>query len=172
MVTNKAAIGYQRPQVPGGTGLAPLPPPARAPQLEMGRAFAVPSLLLGRLRGIFFGAATGFAEQYRNKDKTMEALLMHGFGQSPPSTEPESTRSAPETRIARSATIFAAIYLALVLGSPLIVRYGPSPDDHAMAALVTRMEQPRCASAPESSYACPGRTLAARDVDNAKQPDF
>jgi len=102
----------------------------------------------------------------------MEALLMHGFGQSPPSKDPETTRSAPAARIARSATIFAAIYLALVLGSPLIVRYGPSPDDHAMAALVTRMEQPRCASAPESSYACPARTIATRDVDTAKQPDL
>ena len=102
----------------------------------------------------------------------MEALFMQGFGHSPPIKELETTRPAPEAKVARSATIFAAIYLALVLGSPLIVRYGPSPDDHAMAALVTRMEQPRCASAPEWSYACPGRTLAVRDVGNVKQPDL
>jgi hypothetical protein len=67
--------------------------------------------------------------------------------------------------------VFAAIYLALVLGSPLFVRYAPSADDHAMAALVTRIEQPRCATA-EFGYSCPSRSLAPRDVSAAKRPDL
>ena len=102
----------------------------------------------------------------------MEALLTQGFGPMPAAPEPERISKTPEARTARSATIFAAIYLALVLGSPLIVRYGPSTDDHAMAALATRMEKPRCATAPEFGYPCPGRTLMARDVNTGKQPDL
>jgi len=83
----------------------------------------------------------------------------------------------PPARIARSATVVAAIYLALVVGSPLIVRYGPSPDDHAMAALATRMETPRCAIAPQfgapaSGFPCGGTTLAARNVRPAEEPDL
>jgi hypothetical protein len=102
----------------------------------------------------------------------MEALLTQGFGQMPAAPEPVKISKTPEARTARSATIFAAIYLALVLGSPLIVRYGPSTDDHAMAALATRMEQPRCASTPQFAQACPGRTVVARDVARAEQPDL
>ena len=80
-------------------------------------------------------------------------------------------------RIARSATVVAAIYLALVVGSPLIVRYGPSPDDHAMTALATRMETPRCAIAPQfgapaSGFPCGGTTLAARNMRPAEEPDL
>ena len=62
--------------------------------------------------------------------------------------------------------------LYLLGRSALIVRYGPSTDDHAMAALATRMEKPRCATAPEFGYPCPGRTLMARDVNTGKQPDL
>ena len=102
----------------------------------------------------------------------MEALLTQGFGQMPAAPEPVKISKTPEARTARSATIFAAIYLALVLGSPLIVRYGPSTDDHAMAALATRMQQPRCASTPQFGLACPARTVVARDVAGAEQPDL
>ncbi len=102
----------------------------------------------------------------------MEALLMQGSGHLSLGSEPVNLRATPKARTGRAATIFAAIYLALVLGSPLIVRYGPSADDHSMAALANRMEQPRCASAPEFGYSCPGRTLVARDADTAKQPDL
>ena len=77
----------------------------------------------------------------------MDALLMQGSGHLSPGSEPERLRATPEAKSGRAATIFAAIYLALVLGSPFLVRYGPSTDDHSMAALATRMEQPRCASA-------------------------
>jgi hypothetical protein len=93
----------------------------------------------------------------------MEAQLTQEFGHAP-------TGSA--ARIARSATIFAAIYLALVVGSPLIVRYGPSADDHAMVALATRMETPRCATAPEFGYPCGATTTAARVVLPAQEPDI
>ena len=91
----------------------------------------------------------------------MNAQTTHEFG--PPS---------PPARIARSATVVAAIYLALVVGSPLIVRYGPSPDDHAMAALATRMEAPRCATASASGFPCGTTTLAARTVRPDNEPDL
>jgi hypothetical protein len=90
----------------------------------------------------------------------------------PAAPEPVKISKTPEAKTARSATIFAAIYLALVLGSPLIVRYGPSLDDHAMAALATRTEKPRCATAPEFGYPCPGQPPTARDVNAGKQPDL
>jgi hypothetical protein len=97
----------------------------------------------------------------------MNAQTTHEFG-----------LPSPPARIARSATVVAAIYLALVVGSPLIVRYGPSPDDHAMAALATRMETPRCAIAPQfgataPGFACGGTTLAtARTVRPTEEPDL
>jgi hypothetical protein len=93
----------------------------------------------------------------------MEAELTQEFGHPPPT---------PAARIARSATIIAAIYLALVVGSPLIVRYAPSADDHVMAALATRMEQPRCATAPEFGRSCSGTTVAARVERAAEEPDI
>jgi hypothetical protein len=102
----------------------------------------------------------------------MEALITQGYGPMSPEPAPGKTRATPETRTKRAATIFAAIWLALAVGSPLIVRYGPSTDDHAMAALVTRMEQPRCARAPEFGYPCPGRAVAARDARPDTQPDL
>ena len=96
----------------------------------------------------------------------MNAQTTHEFG-----------LPSPPARIARSATVVAAIYLALVVGSPLIVRYGPSPDDHAMAALATRMEMPRCGIAPQfgtpsSGFRCGGTTLAASNGRPAEEPDL
>ena len=102
----------------------------------------------------------------------MNAQLTQGLEPMAAAPEPVRISRTPEARTARNATIFAAIYLALVLGSPLIVRYGPSTDDHAMAALATRTEQPRCATAPEFGYPCPGRTVIARDANTGKQPDL
>ncbi len=102
----------------------------------------------------------------------MEAMLTNGFGTLPHQAPRETLSSTPEARTARGATVFAALWLAIAVGSPLIVRYAPSADDHAMTALVNRMEQPRCASAPEFGYPCPGRTLIARDADSAKAPDL
>ena len=102
----------------------------------------------------------------------MDALLTNGYGPEPHQSRPEELSKTPEAKAARGAAIFAAIWLALAVASPLIVRYAPSADDHAMAALATRMEQPRCARAPEFGYPCPGRTLVARDGDSTKQPDL
>jgi hypothetical protein len=58
------------------------------------------------------------------------------------------------------------------VGSPLIVRYGPSPDDHSMAALATRLEKPRCATAPQAGHACTSPTLVARDAAKGAEPDL
>jgi hypothetical protein len=96
-----------------------------------------------------------------SKEHTMEAQTTDDFG-----------HPSPPARFARSATVVAAIYLALVVGSPLIVRYGPSPDDHAMAALATRMETPSCVAAPALGFPCGGTTLAARNVRPAEEPDL
>ena len=102
----------------------------------------------------------------------MEALVTNVSGRLSPGSESEKRSGTATGRTARAATVFAAIYLALVLGSPLIVRYAPSADDHAMAALATRIEQPRCTAAPELGYSCPSRSLAARDAGAAKRPDL
>ena len=96
----------------------------------------------------------------------MNAQTTHEFG-----------RPSPPARIAGSATVVAAIWLALVVVSPLIVRYAPSPDDHAMTALATRMEAPRCAIAPQfgaraSGFPCVGTTVAASSVRLAQEPDL
>ena len=101
----------------------------------------------------------------------MEASLMNDGNLS---TRPETAklRVTPEARGSRAATAFAAIYLALVVGAPLIVRYGPSTDDHAMAALATRAEHPRCASTPGVGPSCPERMQPVRDVTSAAQRDL
>lgn len=102
----------------------------------------------------------------------MEATLDHGYGNRNAEPAPEKMSSTPEARSSRAATLFTAIWLAIAVASPFIVRYAPSADDHAMAALATRMQQPRCASAPEFGYPCPGRTVLARENDTSKQPDL
>ena len=102
----------------------------------------------------------------------MEALLMQGFESMPTPPEPVKISKTPEARTARAAAVVAAIWLVLAVGPPLIVRYAPSADDHAMAALATRMQQPRCASTPQFGLACPARTVVARDVAGAEQPDL
>jgi hypothetical protein len=95
------------------------------------------------------------------REHTMNAQTTHEFGS--PSTP---------ARVTRSATVVAAIWLALAVGSPLIVRYGPSPDDHAMAALATRMETSRCVAAPAAGFPCGGTTLTASNVRIAAEPDL
>jgi hypothetical protein len=102
----------------------------------------------------------------------MEALLTHGFASSSPSPEPDRISKTPEARTSRTAAIFAAIYLALVLCAPLIVRYGPSTDDHAMAALATQLVKPRCVSNPDSGVVCQGTNLVVRNARTASEPDL
>ena len=102
----------------------------------------------------------------------MEALLIHEYA--PPSSSPEAatTKKAPEARTARTAAIFAAIYLALVLCAPFIVRYGPSTDDHAMAALATQLVKPRCVSNPDAGVVCQGKSIVVRNGRTATEPDL
>ena len=108
----------------------------------------------------------------------MEALSALGLGTPALShtpvqeNEPVKMSATPEGRSSRAATVFATLWLAIAVGSPLIVRYAPSSDDHAMEALVQRIEQPRCAKAPESGFACAGRMLVAQDSRPADQPDI
>ena len=102
----------------------------------------------------------------------MDALLTNGSGPLSPGSESEKRSPTAAGKTARAATVFAAIYLALVLSSPLIVRYAPSDDGRAMAAFATRVEQPRCATAPEFGQSCPSRSLVARDAGAAKRPDL
>ncbi len=102
----------------------------------------------------------------------MEALMTQGHESTIFSPTPEKISATPEGRAARGATIFAAIWLALAVGSPLIVRYAPSADDHAMAAWVDRIEQPQGAKPRELGYAGPGRTLVARDLGHSAEPDL
>jgi hypothetical protein len=67
----------------------------------------------------------------------MNATLTHGCEAPAAQPAPERLGRTPESRTARGAAVFAAIWLAIALGSPFIVRYAPSADDRAMAAVVT-----------------------------------
>ena len=102
----------------------------------------------------------------------MEALLTHEFASPSPSPEPDRISKMPEARTSRTAAIFAAIYLALVLCAPLIVRYGPSTDDRGMAALATQLVTPRCVSNPDVGVVCQRPSLAVRNVRPASEPDL
>ena len=66
--------------------------------------------------------------------------------------EPED---APRRR-AVAATMVGGLYVLLVLGAPLIVRYGPDPETAGAPAAVALQEAaaPRCASAPEYGRSC------------------
>jgi len=63
--------------------------------------------------------------------------------------------AARERRSSRVAAVVAAIWLALVACTPLIVRYGPAADDHAAQAFVERIDQPRCGRATTTDLRCP-----------------
>jgi hypothetical protein len=102
----------------------------------------------------------------------MEALLIHEYASPSSSPEPAATKKAPEAKTARTAAIFAAIYLALVLCAPFIVRYGPSTDDHAMAALATQLVKPRCVSNPDAGVVCQGKSIVVRNGRPASEPDL
>ena len=102
----------------------------------------------------------------------MEALLIHEYASPSSSPEPATAKKAPEARTARTAAIFAAIYLALVLCAPFIVRYGPSTDDRGMAALATQLVAPRCVSNPDSGVICKRPSLAVRNARPASEPDL
>lgn len=62
----------------------------------------------------------------------------------------------PGPRRALGATVVAGLYVLLVLGAPLIVRYGPGQDVPVVAAATPTVSAvPRCATAPEFGRACP-----------------
>jgi hypothetical protein len=63
-----------------------------------------------------------------------------------------------ERRRAVAATMVGGLYVLLVLGAPLIVRYGPDPETVGAPAAVAFREAaaPRCASAPEYGHSCQG----------------
>jgi hypothetical protein len=67
-----------------------------------------------------------------------------------------------ERRRAAAATMVAGLYVLLVLGAPLIVRYGPDPESVSAPAAVAVQEAgaPRCASAPEYGNSCQGGDTA------------
>jgi len=66
-------------------------------------------------------------------------------------------RRPPGPRRALGATVVAGLYVLLVLGAPLIVRYGPrldSPVVAVAAATAAAATAPRCATAPEFGRSC------------------
>jgi len=67
--------------------------------------------------------------------------------------------SAPSRR-AFGATMVAALYVLLVLGAPLIIRYGPDRVVRNVAADPAPAAR-RCATAPEFGLACPPATSLA-----------
>ena len=66
-----------------------------------------------------------------------------------------ASRPSPR-RHAAAATIVAGLYVLLVLGAPLIVRYGPDPETASVpaAVVVNEAATPRCASALEFGHSC------------------
>ncbi|MEO8344274.1 MAG: hypothetical protein ABI607_01130 [Betaproteobacteria bacterium] len=108
----------------------------------------------------------------------MEGLLNLGLGtqcvaKAPAQkNEPDNMSATPEGRSSRAAAVFATLWLAIALGSPLIVRYAPSTDDRAMEALVQRIEQSRCAKTADLGSPCVARILVAQGSRPASQPDI
>ena len=58
-----------------------------------------------------------------------------------------------------SALAVAAVYVAFVLGAPLLLRYGPELDTSSAVARVAIQDvaTPRCAYAPEFGRSCAAR---------------
>jgi len=95
-----------------------------------------------------------------NEEQTVQALLTQPAGPNPWATRERRPASA-ERRSARVAAVVAALYIALVAATPLIVRYGPEADDHAAAAFVARMDLPRCGAASTADLRCARQDAAA-----------
>jgi hypothetical protein len=82
----------------------------------------------------------------------MNASVIHGTEPGPLETcEP---RSNVEPSSSRAAAIVATIYLAIIACTPLILRYSPLPDAHAVVAVAERIDHPRCAVPSESAFPC------------------
>jgi len=67
---------------------------------------------------------------------------------------PTPQPTAPRRRLGTLAV--AVLYVALVLGAPLLVRYGPRPEVTTAVSqvAVTHEVSPRCAEAAELGKAC------------------
>jgi hypothetical protein len=112
----------------------------------------------GVLRGIF-SEQDHQASAAMNEEQDMQALTtpltgMNSWGAL------ERRPANAERRSSRVAAVVVAIYLALVIATPLIVRYGPAPEDHAAAAFAERIDQPRCSRATASDLRCAHTTTS------------
>lgn len=58
-------------------------------------------------------------------------------------------------------TLVAALYVALVLGAPAIVRFAPEMDARWLSAVTAGRPQIQCASVASAPSPCAGFTLAA-----------
>jgi len=63
------------------------------------------------------------------------------------------------TRGSLGTTFVAALYIVLVVASPLLVRFAPMPAQAviAQAQVVDPVADPRCATAPEFAVPCEAR---------------
>ena len=80
----------------------------------------------------------------------METMTVHEAEVNHPAAAP------PAPRRACAATIVAGLYVLMVLGAPLIVRYWPDPEvaGAAAAIAVRKADAARCAAAPEHGRGC------------------
>ncbi|MCC6194767.1 MAG: hypothetical protein IT518_09905 [Burkholderiales bacterium] len=82
-----------------------------------------------------------------------------------PEADPQfrSERRAPPRRVL-GGIVVAALYALMLVGAPLIVRYGPEPEVSAAVARVADGEAgtPRCAYAPEPGRSCMPEAPAPR----------
>jgi hypothetical protein len=69
----------------------------------------------------------------------------------------------PQSRRAFGVTLVVCLYVLMVVGSPLIVRYGSDHDAPIVAAAAASrtVHAPRCATAPEYGRSCDLPAVAA-----------
>ena len=82
----------------------------------------------------------------------------------PHADHPNPTERRAPPRRAISGMVVAGIYALLVMGAPLILRYGPEPEVSAAVARVAvgEVATPRCAYAPEYGRSCAPEVPAVR----------
>lgn len=71
-------------------------------------------------------------------------------------TQRTDSDQARPSRRALGGVVAAAVYVAMLLGAPFLVRYGPEPE--VTAAVVQAETGSRCAQAPEFGRSCPSAT--------------
>src|SRR3954468_8381117 len=97
----------------------------------------------GRLRGLFFG-----------RQRTLENAMHSMTSAMTPFHLPTPNPPAPRRTLGSLAV--AVLYIALVLGAPLLVRYGPRPEVTTAVSRVAVQHEvsPRCAVAADSGRPC------------------